>query len=84
MIKQETGEAGEGSWGYSERNVEYAALCVHEPQTDDWINICLIFFVSTQKKNGACSRLQYNAGRFWLAVQTGHILHLYLIKVPFC
>lgn len=83
MIKQETGEAGEGSWGYSQQNVEYAALCVHEPQTDYWINICLIFFVSAQKKNGARSQLQYNAGRFWLAVQTGHILHLYLIKVPF-
>lgn len=76
MIKQETGEAAEGSWGYSKRNVEYAVLCVHELQTDDWNNICLIFFVSTQKKNGARSRLKYNAGLFWLAVQTGHILHL--------
>ncbi len=76
MIKQETREAAEGSGGYSEWNVEYAALCVHEPQTDDWINICLIFFVSAQKKNVARSRLKYNAGRFWLAVQTGHILHL--------
>lgn len=35
MIKQETGEGDEGSRGYSEQNVEYAALCVRESQTDD-------------------------------------------------
>lgn len=47
-----------------------------KPLTDDSIHI-----VWSDKRKMGLSRLQYNSGSFWLALQIEHILHLYLIQV---